>query len=359
MNKDLIIGKHYAGSIAYGTNHENSDVDFRGLFITSESNILSPFKDIKEYVDENEEDTKFFELRNYFKLAATMNPNVIETLWIDEEDIVIDSVPYQLLRKNRELFLNQNIAHSSMGMAKNKIHSMKGHNKWINKPQPKEPPQQKDFISMIHNFTKEKIFSIKLDDYKTGYSLVPYDGNVLALIKNEKGKTFDDKGNILTKHSEQLSRKFPEFIVKFNKDSYLAAKNNHKNYWTWIKERNNKRSELEIKYGYDTKDAMHLVRVLRVGEEALKTGTFSVKRKDANELKDILNGKYSYESILDYVNKKNKEVEQLLENTKLPKEPDYQKLEKLLLKTYKLAWENPNIIFKNNRKKIKTLKNNI
>ncbi|AEZ66297.1 hypothetical protein phiTE_131 [Pectobacterium phage phiTE] len=39
-----------------------------------------------------------------------------------------------------------------------------------------------------------------------------------------------------------------------------------------MKNRNAARHELEEKFGYDTKHAMHLVRLLRMSQEILETG---------------------------------------------------------------------------------------
>ena len=53
--------KHYAGSLAYGTNVSTSDTDFRGIFVGERSEISTPFGKITEWADPNEEDTKLFE----------------------------------------------------------------------------------------------------------------------------------------------------------------------------------------------------------------------------------------------------------------------------------------------------------
>jgi len=44
---------------------------------------------------------------------------------------------------------------------------------------------------------------------------------------------------------------------------------------------------LEAKFGFDTKHAMHLIRLLRMAREILETGVVHVKRPDAEELSAI------------------------------------------------------------------------
>jgi uncharacterized protein len=59
-----------------------------------------------------------------------------------------------------------------------------------------------------------------------------------------------------------------------------------------------KRKALVDEFGYDVKNAAHLIRLLRMGREALETGELQVFRKyDAEELIAIKTGKKSFEDI--------------------------------------------------------------
>jgi predicted nucleotidyltransferase len=53
-----------------------------------------------------------------------------------------------------------------------------------------------------------------------------------------------------------------------------------------------KRKGLVEQFGYDTKNAAHLIRLLRMGIEALVTGTLQVFRSDASELLEIKRGQW-------------------------------------------------------------------
>lgn len=62
-----------------------------------------------------------------------------------------------------------------------------------------------------------------------------------------------------------------------------------------------KRKGLVEKFGYDTKNAAHLIRLLKMGAEILNTGKINVFRKnDAEELLDIKNGKMMLEEVKEY-----------------------------------------------------------
>jgi hypothetical protein len=62
-------------------------------------------------------------------------------------------------------------------------------------------------------------------------------------------------------------------------------------------QKNIHRAELKEKYGYDTKYAMHVVRLFGEAKELMKTGRITLPRPNATELIDIRNGKYKLHEI--------------------------------------------------------------
>lgn len=92
-----------------------------------------------------------------------------------------------------------------------------------------------------------------------------------------------------------------------------------------------KRRERFARFGYDCKNAAHLIRLLRMGIEALSTGEISVARHDAKQLKEIKHGKWS----LLQVEKEAERLQNLLDsafvNCTLPNKPDFEKAEKILI----------------------------
>lgn len=61
-----------------------------------------------------------------------------------------------------------------------------------------------------------------------------------------------------------------------------------------------KRKELVEHFGYDTKNAAHLIRLLKMGIEALCTGELIVERPDNNMLLEIKRGEWTLDRILKY-----------------------------------------------------------
>jgi hypothetical protein len=251
--RDNLLVKHYAGSRAYGTNLPTSDTDFRGIFVADPINVRTPFYPITEKVDTSEEDTVIYELAQFMKLTLDCNPNVIETLWVDRQDIVTTSPAYEVLRQNAGALLSSKIAFTTSGYALSQLKRIKGHNKWINNPQPEKRPQMIDFISLVHNFTGAKTFKIDLRNYQDNHRLVPYSGDTYGLYQVNGYSPYNAETGALNADYEGDSNALgvPLFIIKFNRQVYSDAAETWENYWTWKKNRNVARSALEEPFGYD------------------------------------------------------------------------------------------------------------
>lgn len=90
-----------------------------------------------------------------------------------------------------------------------------------------------------------------------------------------------------------------------------------------------KRRRLVQKFGYDTKNACHLIRLLKMGIEFLKEGRLHVKRSDVEYLLSIKRGEWSLDEVKKESDKLFKEAEKVYKSSKLPETPDYRKINKL------------------------------
>lgn len=77
------------------------------------------------------------------------------------------------------------------------------------------------------------------------------------------------------------------------------------------------------------KHAMHLVRLMRMCREILTDGKVLVKRPDAEELKAIRSGAWTYEKLIEWADAQEAEMEELYHKSLLPKEPRRVELDKL------------------------------
>lgn len=350
INSNLIV-RMLAGSHAYGMSTPESDVDYRGIFYAPEVSIRTPFFPIKEVTDSSEEDTKYHELTHFMKLVLNCNPNIIELLWTDDSAIEHRTPAYEHLRAHREQLLSKKAAFTFTGYAFAQLKRIKGHNKWINRPQSETPPRQIDYISMVQNFTEEKLFKLDFENYREGWVLLPFGGEIYGVYPHEGYTTYnadftlnpfkpeDNENNPFTADESGHFRKSPSFLVKYNKEQYNADKDTWKNYWNWKRNRNEKRSTLEEQFGYDTKHAAHLVRLLRMGNEILETGQVHVLRPDAQELLDIRKGKWTYEYLVEYAESLDKNIREVLYKTSpLRHSPDFNFAAQLLMDVQDICW---------------------
>jgi predicted nucleotidyltransferase len=92
-----------------------------------------------------------------------------------------------------------------------------------------------------------------------------------------------------------------------------------------------KRKGLVEKFGYDTKNAAHLIRLMRMTIEFLNTGEMNVYREnDVNLLKAIKTGEYPLDEIKSWADSLFEEAHSAFEKSPLPNEPDIPKAEKIL-----------------------------
>ena len=344
MLTDQTIVKHYAGSLSYGTNLESSDVDIRGIFCADSVYHRSPWYSVAEVNIASEEDTKLYELTKYLKLCVDQNPNILESLWVDDASIITSSAAYDYLTSVRHELLSSKCVFTYSGYAFSQLKRIKGHNKWLANPQPKEPHRETQFVSLVQNFTEEKILRITpviLSLINDNHRLVPYGNNIYGIYPMQGYSLYDRRGKLNTIYDDNAEDiGYPKMIIKFNKEEYKRAIEVHKNYWEWVDNRNEARSELERLHSYDTKHAMHLIRLLRMGKEILTEGRVNVKRPDAQELLDIRNGCMTYEEIVAYAENADQELRSLYNDGKavIQKSVDVKRATEILMHTQEVVW---------------------
>jgi len=93
-----------------------------------------------------------------------------------------------------------------------------------------------------------------------------------------------------------------------------------------------KRKQLVKKFGYDTKNASHLIRLLKMGIETLTEGKLYVKRRsDASMLLEIKRGEWSLEEVKRYAGNLFEKIEYSYIHSKLPNEVNSEKVDELLV----------------------------
>jgi len=92
-------------------------------------------------------------------------------------------------------------------------------------------------------------------------------------------------------------------------------------------------------FGYDTKHGMHIIRLLEMGAEFLRTGILTPKRPNADYLNDIRYGKVSHKDLMEQVAELENDLDKAHQESTLPESPDYAAIDKLLIETTEEHWQ--------------------
>ena len=121
--------------------------------------------------------------------------------------------------------------------------------------------------------------------------------------------------------------------ISYNENEYKKDLDAIAKLWEWRTKRNEKRSVLEEHFGYDTKHLSHTVRLLIGGGNILRTSSYEPRLSGANLLlvKDVLNGKYTYDEVVRMAEELEKGLDKLYEESTIPKTPNHKKANTLLI----------------------------
>ncbi len=317
------------GSRAYGTHTEESDYDFKGIAIPPPKYYLGVGDGFEQYegklsiyygVDLNHESV-IYDLRKYLTLAVNNNPNILELLflsdsyWIKSES---HSNWYKKLERiwmpllgHKDLFLSKKCRYTYAGYAHAQLKRIRGHRQWLLK-QPDHQPTRKEFgLSDQPQIPSEQMKAAVsiVDKQIESWTMNPGEEIPVTVLTRARESIIDLVSHLSSNDAETeiviaacrklgFESNFSETIVR-EKD-YRSACREWKSFLDWKDGRNEKRCQLEQKYGYDTKHAMHLVRLMRTCEEILTNGKLLVTRPDAEELKTIRNGAWKYDDLEQY-----------------------------------------------------------
>ena len=105
-------------------------------------------------------------------------------------------------------------------------------------------------------------------------------------------------------------------------------------------QRNVNRPELVEAHGFDTKYAMHAVRLGYQGLELLETGrlTLPMPEPTRSRVMAVRLGERSFEEVLAEIDEAQRRLSTALEQTALPAEPDRAAVDRFLVDTYRQAW---------------------
>jgi predicted nucleotidyltransferase len=332
------------GSRAYGTNLPTSDTDYRGVCIAPKSVYLGFVEEFEQEVQEPPlPDLTIFEIRKFLKLATECNPNVIELLFTDPSDHLVTTPAWEQIVAVRDSFLTKRARFRFSKYALSQLKRINLHYRWLKNP-PAGPPTREEFGLPEHTVIPADQLAAarsqiqKQLDTAAWHELDDLDDGQRQAIKSE----FTEKiAEIMLWSDADMENKpwrsaaaglgystnFIEYLDQERR--YNTRQKDWESFQKWKRERNVDRALLEAKYGYDTKHALHLVRLLRMCREILAEGVVRVRRPDAEELLAIRNGAWTYEQLVEWAVAEDKALGDLMLVSKLPNVPDRALIDRL------------------------------
>jgi predicted nucleotidyltransferase len=101
------------------------------------------------------------------------------------------------------------------------------------------------------------------------------------------------------------------------------------------------RPELVDEHGYDTKYAMHMLRLGYQGRELLQTGRISLpmREHERERVFAVRRGQVAFNDVLTEIGELERELEDLLESSPLPPQPEHAAVDDLLVRAYREHWD--------------------
>ena len=265
-NRFLLIFKCITGSHLYGTALPESDYDIRGVLIPTEEFYLG-FMNKVEQIESHKPDITYWEIQKFFKLCLDNNPNILELLFIPDNSQLETSDAWKEIIENRKMFLSIKARYTFAGYAVAQLHRIKQHREWLLNPPSHHPKRDEFGLPETNTITKDQINA--------------YD-------------ELTAKGSALNLTSQMLD-------ILHREKAYINAMRYWTQYKEWESNRNPDRAKLEKAWGYDTKHASHLYRLLSEGKELLTSAWITFPRPDAQEILAIRHGEYSYEQLMNNI----------------------------------------------------------
>jgi predicted nucleotidyltransferase len=354
----LVLG----GSHSYGFATPESDYDYRGLAIPPLDSYIGLQSKFEQCVDTDKNkhvhthfpadllgpdpDMQIMEITKFMRLACQNNPSILEVLFTDEQYWVIKKDVMDPLLENRHKLLSKACKARFCSYSLSQLRRMQRHRRWIVSPPDRKPTReefglpQQGILSPDQMGAAESLIGKRVDEFMVDQTHLPDDVKIELSVSTRRilkavwsaihmdefpigdGQRFESTKDALYwgAAKEQFSDNFIEALNRERR--YRSAKREWDSYQHWLRTRNPARAEIERKYGMDLKHAVHLIRLMRTCREILESGRVNVLRPDAAELLAIRNGAWTYEQIVEFAENEDRELDELVKKSDLPKVPD-------------------------------------
>ena len=302
MAEDNQILKVRVGSHLFGTDTPESDLDYEGIFMPSKSMLfgLASCREVdlgKASKDESGRNTsdavdyKIREYRTFVRLALQNNPNILNILFTNRENVIFSDDFGRRLLGRAMLFPHKEGLKRFMGYA----------------------------ISQL------KKMSIKPDNYSAFKSAEErlsayHSSEILVYVAKMEPDIFKDGG--VGKHI-QVGDIFFERGLKVSRALSMVKGR---------LERASSRSKMWEDHGFDCKFASNLIQILEEGIELADTGMIQFPLRCRKIILAIKRGEYTKEAVEDMASGLESDLRTWMGKTELPSKPRFEEVETFVIK---------------------------
>ena len=338
-NNNLIVFECVAGSHSHGTNNQNSDLDKKGVFIMAKNDYYG--LDYVEQVNDEKYDIVYYEIKKFIFLLLKSNPNALEMLASENENILYKNPIFDLL--NIKSFLSKKCHEAFASYAYGQIKKSRGENKKIVQAMDEKKKNLYDFCYILKD-DKSTAFSewlnnSNIDPEYCGISRIDHAPDLYVLYYDDTKKI---KYNGITSHNSTSLKlsSIPKNQVNnlktlfyYNEDGFKTYCKKYDEYWNWVKNRNENRFKTNIDHNknYDSKNMSHCFRLIDEAEEIGISQTLTLKSKNRDFLMKVKNGDFEYDYLIELAQKKLNEIDKIYKESNLPDSLDQTITENILV----------------------------
>lgn len=339
-----LVYEYVRGSRLYNLNTPVSDTDTGGVYLCSRDEFFGLFG-YKPQVSDERHDNTWFEIGELLRLLMKSNPTVLETLFIPKDKIIGNVHPImQMIIEHRDKFVTKQCFNPFFGYAKSQIEKARGLNKKIVNPVEKRlspmdftytfrgqgslpladwlterglkqrycgvvnVPNMRDMHGVYYDFglhcTEEEQWSESQPflDFASKYFAVDDAHVFLSCLKpiGYRGVFNEEKdGSQIRLSSIEKKTDRPICFISYNLDAYSQHCRTYAEYQRWVKERNPERYRSNLDKSYDSKNMMHMFRLVHMASEIAEgRGVILERTYDRQFLLNVRNHKYEYDELM-------------------------------------------------------------
>jgi hypothetical protein len=259
------------------------DIDLMGFLVPPLPNHLG-LPRWQHWVFQVEElDVVIYSLEKAIRLLLKSNPNIVGLLWLRDDEYIHRHPLFERLRAARSIFSSLEAAEAFAGYAYDQLKRMEAFD--------------------LERMTEYEELSAEIKAGGPLTEVLEADSLKLQHIAYHWHVPLETLNRFRKLHREHFS-------------GYMGEK----------------RKAMVRKYQYDVKNAAHLIRLLRMGSEFLRTGILQVYRStDAEELKRIKQGGWSLDQVKAEAEQLFRGIEDARAHSPLPPKPDEPAANRLLM----------------------------